>query len=82
MSEPCIHEEDFGTIFERMKNIAKSFDEQKIAVDTLLRYMYEREALGLNKEKESLTARQRASIYISAILGVSGIVCTLVLKFA
>ena len=81
MSEPCIHEEDFGIIFERFKNMTESFDGLKTAVNGLLKYMYEKEAVEKDKKEEALSTRQRAAIYISAIIGVSGIVCTLVIKF-
>jgi len=83
MSEhSCIHEEDFGTIFERVKNMNESFEGQKVAVEALLKHMHEKEILELNREKESLTARQKVSIYVSAILGISGIICSIILKFA
>lgn len=77
----CIHENDFGLIFERIKNMTESFDGQKTAVSGLLKYMWEKEAIEINHEKKSLSARQRVQIIISAILGFSGIIITLIIEF-
>jgi hypothetical protein len=77
----CIHENDFGKICTEIGALSISFKDQKIAVDALLKYMYEKEAIDDMKEKEGLSSRQRASILVSGIIGGSAIITSLILKF-
>jgi hypothetical protein len=77
----CIHETDWGRIGEQIKNLTTNVSDLRIAISGLTKFMDENTGIRNYKEKQSLSARQRASVYISAILGLSSIVITLIIEF-
>lgn len=77
MEHQCLHENDFGTIFERISEMKGSFDDQRTAVSGLLKYMWEKEAVDANHAKKRLTSRQRLAIIVTVIIGFFGIIISL-----
>lgn len=53
----------------------------KTAISALTKTMSEKIAIEIHEEKEKLSARQKTQIWISGILGCSGIIVTIILKF-
>jgi hypothetical protein len=76
----CIHEKDFGTLFTKLDNLIEVVSAQTVVITDLIKFQASLKAVDNYKEKESLSARQRAGIYISGILGVSTIVTSVILK--
>lgn len=76
----CLHEEDFGVIFTKMDYMVDIVEGLRISVDALLKYMYSNQAINSNYDKRRLSARQWTGIIISGIIGISGIVCSIILK--
>lgn len=76
----CEHETDFGTLFAKLDTLITTVSAQTIVISDLIKFQASLQAVSNYKEKESLSARQRASIYISGILGFSAIVTSIILK--
>jgi|GEM_PF-4474193 len=76
----CIHEKDFGTLFTKLDNLIEVVSAQTVVITDLIKFQASLKAVDNYKEKESLSARQRAGIYISGIFGVSTIITSVILK--
>lgn len=49
-------------------------------VSAVMKYVAGEQGVELYKEKQGLTARQWTAIYVSGIVGFSGIICSIILK--
>jgi hypothetical protein len=83
MSEhDCIHEQDFGILFTKLDNLIEVVSAQTVVITDLIKFQASLKGVNEYREKESFSARQRASIYVSGIIGFSSIVVALIIKFA
>ena len=78
----CIHEADFGVLFTKIDSLIKTVAAQTVVITELIKFQASLTGVNDYKERESLSARQRAGIYMSGIIGFSGIIVTLIVKFA
>jgi hypothetical protein len=76
----CIHENDFGTLFTKIENLITTVTAQTNVISDLIKFQASLQGVEKYKEKESMSTRQRASIYVSAIIGFSAIITSIILK--
>lgn len=66
----------------RIENLTDNIEQLSLNVASMMKFQNEYTGAERSREKDGLTSRQRASLYISATLGVSSIITALIIKFA
>jgi len=77
----CLHESDFGILFTKLDTLITTVSAQTIVIADLIKFQSSIQAVNHYKEKEQFSAKQRAGIIMSGILGISSITVTIILKF-
>ena len=84
----CIHEQDFGILFTKVDLMTESFkimrtsnEALKTAVDATLKYQWTMESIAKNRKERKEWTMQKAIFYSSLILGCSGLLITIIIKF-
>lgn len=77
---PAKFEERIIRIEEKVDNLISIVSELRTSVFAFAKFQNEVTGIEKYKEKQSFNARQRAAIYVSGIIGVSGIICSIILK--
>jgi hypothetical protein len=65
-----------------IQNLTSTVAAQTVVIADLIKFQEGLKSVDIYKEKEGLSNRQRAGLYISAIIGASSIATALVIKFA
>jgi hypothetical protein len=81
MEHDCAHENDFGILFTKLDNLIETVEAQTVVITDLIKFQSSIQAVNQYKDKEQFSARQRAGIIMSGIIGFSSIMVTIIFKF-
>jgi hypothetical protein len=81
MEHDCLHENDFGILFTKLDNLIETVEAQTVVITDLIKFQSSIQAVNSYKDKEQFSARQRAGIIMSGIIGFSSITVTVIIKF-